>query len=95
MVEGVYVQGKVNGHPITITADTGALRTIISTRAFNQLQTALRPQLDRSARLVGANSAPIKDAGEATMDLELGPLLLAEHSRYRRRSAAGVRHSKG
>ena len=39
---------------------------------------ASHPQLKQSARLVGANGVSIKDAGEAIMDLELGPLILSE-----------------
>ncbi|KAH3842277.1 hypothetical protein DPMN_115774 [Dreissena polymorpha] len=78
LAEGVYVHGKVNGHPLTFTAITDASRAIISTRAFNQLPGTSRPQLDQSVRLVVANGAPIKDAGEAIMQLELCPVTLSE-----------------
>ena len=31
---GVYIQGSVNGLPVTFTVDTGAHRTVISCKTF-------------------------------------------------------------
>ncbi|XP_052778481.1 uncharacterized protein LOC128215916 [Mya arenaria] len=78
LAEGVYVKGSVNGHSVTFTADTGASRTIVSTRVFEQLEVETRPLLDKTARLVGAGGAPIREAGQAKLNLRLGPMQLVE-----------------
>ena len=78
LADGVYVMGKVNGLPVTFTADTGATRTIVSKRVFEQLSPSDRPVLDRSTCLVGAGGAPIKDAGQARLELHLGSVQMTE-----------------
>ena len=80
LAKGAYVRDSVNRHPVTFTADTGAPRTIISTRVFNQLPPEARPQLDQTSMIVGAGGAPIKDAGQTNLDLSLGPLKNTETS---------------
>ena len=76
LTDGVYVKGMVNGEPVTFTADTGASKTIISTKVYEKIPVARRPVLDQSLRLIGAGGAPIKGAGRAEVDLKLGPLEL-------------------
>ena len=63
----------MNGLPVTFTADTGASRTIVSTRVFKQIAPQVCPVIEKTDRLVGAGGAPIKDAGQARMDISLGP----------------------
>jgi hypothetical protein len=70
----VYVKGTVNGFPVTFTADTGATRTIVSTRVFKQINPHACPVVYKTDRLVGAGGAPIKDVGQTKLDISLGPL---------------------
>ena len=72
----MYVKGKVNSIPVTFTADTGASRTIISTRVFERIEAEQRPELERSSWLVGAGGTPIKEWGKTELTLSLGPLEL-------------------
>lgn len=76
IADGVYVRGSVNGVPVTFTADTGASRTILSTRAYEAIPKDKRPPLERAYCLVGAGGNPIKKAGKAKFSLSLGTLEL-------------------
>ena len=64
----------MNGFPVTFTADTGAKRTIVSTRVFKQINPHACPVVYKTDRLVGAGGAPIKDVGQTKLDISLGPL---------------------
>ena len=64
----------MNGLQVTFTADTGASRTIVSTRVFKQIAPQVCPVIEKTDSLVGAGGAPIRDAGQARMDICLGPL---------------------
>lgn len=72
MCSGVYVHGKIQGVPVIFTADTGASRTIISTRIFNQICKHSCPELRRSSCLKGASGKPITEHGVAEFNLSLG-----------------------
>ncbi|KAH3828508.1 hypothetical protein DPMN_130488 [Dreissena polymorpha] len=58
--DGVYIKGKENNIPVIFTTDTGASRTIVSKRGFDQLVQANRPVLRKTACLIRAGGAPIK-----------------------------------
>ena len=72
--DGVYVHGAVNGEPVLFTADTGASRTVLSTRLYERLDPQQRPSLERSACLKGASGAPLKESGKAKFTFRLGTL---------------------
>ena len=72
--DGVYVSGAVNGEPVLFTADTGASRTVLSTRLYERLGPHERPSLERSICLKGASGAPLKERGKANFTLRLGTL---------------------
>ena len=72
------MRGTANGEPVVYTADTGASRTIISTRVYNKISEASRPELDHSACIVGAGGALIKGVGKAVFNISLGPLELQQ-----------------
>ncbi|XP_052820489.1 uncharacterized protein LOC128246339 [Mya arenaria] len=76
IADGLYVRGSVNGVPVTLTADTGASRTIQSTRAYEAIPKDKRPPLERAYCLVSAGGNPIKKAGKAKFSLSLGTLEL-------------------
>ena len=42
---GIYVKGSIYGIPIWFTIDTGASRTVVSTRVYNKINTENRPTL--------------------------------------------------
>ncbi|KAL3883059.1 hypothetical protein ACJMK2_029352 [Sinanodonta woodiana] len=58
------------------TADTGATKTIIADRVYNQIPEEKRPPLKKSVTLAGAGGILLKELRKATFHLELGPLLL-------------------
>ncbi|CAC5410305.1 Retrovirus-related Pol polyprotein from transposon opus,Retrovirus-related Pol polyprotein from transposon 17.6 [Mytilus coruscus] len=59
-------------------ADTGAARTVISTRIFKQIPQSDRPKLEKSNKLASANGQPLVEKGKAVFNLELGNLSLAK-----------------
>lgn len=72
LCDGVYVEGAVNGVAVLFTADTGASRTVISTRVFEKLQGEVRPMLRQSSCLKGASGDPIRERGRAKFTIKLG-----------------------
>ena len=74
--DGIYVKGSVNGQSVVYTADTGASRTIISSRVYYKIPEANRPNLVRSTNIVGAGGAPIRGTGKAEFEMTLGSLQL-------------------
>ena len=70
--DGVYIRGSVQGYPILFTADTGASKTIVSSRVFDSMRPEDKPELVKATELVGANGSPIKEKGEAIFTLQLG-----------------------
>ena len=55
------------------TTDTGASKTILSSRVFESMKTEDRPNL---VKLVGASGVSIKERGKGTFNLKLGPVEL-------------------
>jgi hypothetical protein len=50
---------------LMFTADTGAARTVISTKAFKQIPRDKQPQLKKSCTLAGADGQPLVELGKA------------------------------
>ncbi|KAH3857485.1 hypothetical protein DPMN_100092 [Dreissena polymorpha] len=72
--DGLYVKGFVNENPLIFTLDTGASRTIISTRVYQRLPEGSRPSLSKGAKLKGACGAPIAEMGKGMFKLRLGKM---------------------
>ena len=70
--DGLYIRGEVEGMKTVFTADTGASKTVISMRVYDQIPQADRPQLRPSTCLKGPGGAPIKEMGRAEFNLKLG-----------------------
>jgi hypothetical protein len=47
--DGVYVDGSIQGIKVTFTADTGAARTVISSKLFRKIPNSKKPRLERSS----------------------------------------------
>jgi hypothetical protein len=43
--DGVYVDGSIQGIKVTFTADTGAARTVISSKLFRKIPNSKKPRL--------------------------------------------------
>ena len=73
---GVYVKGLLQGEEVTFTIDTGATRTIVSTRVYYRLPEGSRPELMGNSRshLSCADGRPMKYEGMANFEVALGPL---------------------
>ncbi len=48
---------------MTFTADTGASRSVVSSRVYDQLSTKDKPVLKGSVKLRGAGGSPIREKG--------------------------------
>ncbi|MCG8046377.1 MAG: RNase H-like domain-containing protein, partial [Candidatus Thiodiazotropha endolucinida] len=64
----------MQGYPILFTTDTGASKTIISTRIFDAMRPQDKPVLMKASKLVGASGALINEKGKAIFSLQLGPV---------------------
>ena len=76
MPDGVYIRGSVEGYPILFTTDTGASKTIVSSRIFESMRPEDRQVLAKAAKIVGASGSPIKEKGKARFSLQLGTVNL-------------------
>ena len=76
MPDGLYVRGSVQGYPILFTTDTGASKTILSSRVFESMKPENRPNLVKTSKLVGASGVSIKEKGKGTFNIKLGPVEL-------------------
>ena len=74
--DGVYIRGSVQGYPMLFTADTGASRTIVSSRIFESMRPEDKPELTPAAKLVGASGSLISEKGKAIFSLQLGKVKL-------------------
>ena len=72
--EGVYIEGHVQGTEVNFTVDTGASRTVLSRRAFQQIPFAKRPLLKKSNMLASADGKPLHELGKAIFDIKLEDL---------------------
>lgn len=78
-VDGVYIEGKVNGFDVHITTYTGASNTLLSYKVYEQLKEFNRPKLQGKSRLRGANGNTIHVYGKGTFELQLGSLILKKN----------------
>lgn len=71
---GIYIKGSVHGVPVYYTVDTGASRTIVSWRIFNQIPKSNCPsiQVDKQVPLEQANGTLLEMTGMTNLDLHLG-----------------------
>ena len=74
--DGIYIRGKVQGYPLLFTADTGASRTIISRRFYEEMAQKDKPILSKTSKLVGASGMTINELGKGTFNMKLGPVKL-------------------
>ena len=74
------MQGTVNKVPVVFTADTGAAKTVISTRVYHKIRAQDRPSLREGTRLIGAGGSRIKELGKGSFRLVLGPLEIEEEA---------------
>ena len=72
--DGIYIRGTVQGYPLLFTADTGASKTIISTRMFEAMEPDDRPILTKTSKLVGASGVSILERGKGMFVIKLGPV---------------------
>ena len=72
MPDGVYIRGSVKGYQILFTTDTGASKTIVSSR----VKPVHKPMLTKASKLVGASGSPINEKGKARFSLQLGAVKL-------------------
>ncbi|KAH3833445.1 hypothetical protein DPMN_106755 [Dreissena polymorpha] len=72
--DGLYEKGFVNEKPIIFTLDTGASRTIFSTRVYQRLPEGSRPSLSKGSSLKGACGTPIAEMGKGMFKLRFGKM---------------------
>ena len=72
--DGIYIRGTAQGYPLLFTTDTGASKTIISSRVYESFKPEDRPKLVKTSKLVGAGGVSIKEQGKGTFTLQLGPV---------------------
>lgn len=73
---GAYIEGKIQNKPIMYTVDTGASRTVLSTKIYNSLDSRSRPSLAKTTSLAGAGGTPLKELGKAVFSVQLGNLVI-------------------
>ena len=76
MPDGVYIRGSVQGYPILFTTDTGASKTIVSTRMYDAMRLEDQPALTKATKLIGASGSAINIKGKATFSLQIGSVNL-------------------
>jgi hypothetical protein len=69
---GVYIKGSVEDVPVQFTVDTGASRTVISTKVFTRVAERKQIELRSSSSLVGASGLPIQEFGTGHFVVQLG-----------------------
>jgi predicted aspartyl protease len=73
---GVYIKGTVNNVNVWFTMDTGASRTLVSKKIFEQICDKPVVETDKDVPLSQASGSPLGNMGIATLDLIIGPLNL-------------------
>jgi len=72
--EGVYVKGYVEDYEVNFTIDTGASRTVLSRKAYNNITKSKRPKLEDSNTLASADGKPLQEFGKANFAVKIGKL---------------------
>ena len=68
--QGLYVEGKVNGHAVTFLVDTGSSHTLISESVFDRITESRKPPLRRiEDKVCQADGSPLSIRGRTTMEL--------------------------
>ena len=70
------MEGEIEGVKVTLTADTGATRSIISSRIYNSIPKEHQPILRKSVGLSGVSGLPLQQYGCAIFQMKLGDLIL-------------------
>jgi hypothetical protein len=76
---GVYIEGSVQGKEVLITIDTGATRTFMSKRVYENLPCEGKPECvanSDSKPMTGADGKFISHFGRAVFTLDLCPLTI-------------------
>ncbi|KAH3709813.1 hypothetical protein DPMN_069278 [Dreissena polymorpha] len=71
---GIYIKGLIGKTPVTFMADTGASRTVVSSRVYDQLSPEDKLVLRGSVNLQGTGGLPIRDRGKGIFRMTLGPV---------------------
>ena len=74
--DGVYIDGAVQDRRIMFSADPGAARTVIITKAFKQIPRDIQPQLKKSSTLAGTDGQPLVELDKAMFSINLGQLTM-------------------
>jgi hypothetical protein len=77
----IYLKGFVKDILVVFTADTGASRTLISSRIYNKIKEEVKPKLRNTTCLRAANGKPIVDLGEALFTMTLGTLEVVKEAK--------------
>ena len=76
LVPGVFVRGGIQGVDTWFTIDTGASRSVISKRVFNNISGDMKPELvqHQNSHLEQAGGEPLHEYGRGKMNIEMGEL---------------------
>ena len=76
---GVYIKGSVNNIPVWMTVDTGASKTIVSTRVFGKIRDDQKPNMQQREciPLEQADGNLLNIEGTAALTLQLGTHMFA------------------
>ena len=70
---GVYVKGKIQDISVWFTIDTGATRTVVSTRVFTRIKPEKRPDVTKdNIMMEQADGAALEILGTVKVNLQLG-----------------------
>ncbi len=72
---GIFVQGLVHGIDIWLTVDTGASRTIVSKKIYDQLPRGSKPRLRKGVlkgNIEQAGGTPLENYGIAKLEIKIG-----------------------
>ena len=75
---GVYAEGTVNDVDVWFTMDTGAARTIVSNKVFEQIRDKPIAKKDRDLPLAQASGSPQSNIGVATLNMKMGQVELCK-----------------
>ena len=71
--QGLYVEGKVNGHAVTFLVDTGSSHTLISEGVYDRIIEARKPPLRQvTYKVCQADGSPLSIRGRTTVEIQVG-----------------------
>lgn len=74
LLDGTYIRRTVHGYPILYTTDTGASKTILSKRVYNNKRPEDKTSPTKTVKLVGAGGTNISEVGKGNFKIQLGPV---------------------